>query len=36
MEALVLALPAVNPVEKDAMFAERVRALVADAAYQLK
>ena len=36
VEALVLAVPPVNPVEQDAMFAERVRALVADAAYQLK
>jgi hypothetical protein len=36
VDALLLALPAVNPVEKEAMFPDRVRALVADAAYQLK
>jgi hypothetical protein len=36
VDALILALPAVNPVEKEAMFPDRVRALVADAAFQLK
>ncbi|HUQ28608.1 MAG TPA: DUF1800 domain-containing protein [Usitatibacter sp.] len=36
LEALVLAVPAINPIEKDAMLPERVRALVADAAFQLK
>ena len=33
---LALAYPAVNPPDADAPFAERVRGLVADAAYQLK
>jgi uncharacterized protein (DUF1800 family) len=36
VEALVLAYPAVNTPDPDMPFAERVRALVADASYQLK
>jgi len=36
VEALVLAYPAVNRADRDMPFAERVRALVADASYQLK
>jgi uncharacterized protein (DUF1800 family) len=36
LESLVLAFPPVNPVDREAPFADRVRALVADAAYQLK
>jgi hypothetical protein len=36
MDALVLAAPAVNPPAEGLDVAERVRALVSDAAYQLK
>ncbi|MBC8022738.1 MAG: DUF1800 domain-containing protein [Burkholderiales bacterium] len=36
LEALVLAFPAVSPVDKESAVPERVRALVADAAYQLR
>ena len=36
LDSLVLAYPAVNPVQADAPLPDRVRALVADASYQLK
>jgi uncharacterized protein (DUF1800 family) len=36
VETLVLAYPAVNAIDREAPLPERVRALVADASYQLK